>query len=436
MRLRHALLLWFCILTSFGSALGSTTPAEAAAIAAARQDHTAYTLAPAALAKAITLKRLGLTSHFGGELWTILVLFLLLQSGVAARMRNVAVNLTKNRWGQCAIFVLELLLFLTVLSLPLRLYRHSIGLAYGLSVQGWGSWLLDLGKSFLVEYVLVTPVVYFIFWRIRRSPRWWWLQAAGIVMVLSVAGTFAMPYLFDPLFNHFAPLAQTDPALVEQLERVVARGHGISIPPDRMFVMKASEKVTTLNAYVTGFGASKRVVVWDTTLARATPDEILGIFGHEMGHYVLGHVVAGIWIGCPLILLSFFLGYLVFNWLLKRNGKRWRIGAPDHWAALVVLALVFEIFGFFGEPLVNPIARYQEHAADVYGQEVIHGIVADPQKTMQRTFQDIGAASFDDPNPGPLDFWVDTHPETSFRAAFARHYDPWAPGYAPKYFKK
>ena len=97
------------------------------------------------------------------------------------------------------------------------------------------------------------------------------------------------PMIIEPLFYRFEPLAATHPALVGQLEKLVARG-GLAIPPDRMFEMKASEKLNSLNAYVSGFGGSKRVVVWDTTLQKLTTPEILFVFGHEMGHYVLGHI--------------------------------------------------------------------------------------------------------------------------------------------------
>ncbi len=99
----------------------------------------------------------------------------------------------------------------------------------------------------------------------KNTPRRWWLQCWAIFVLCIIFGVLVTPVLIDPLFNKFEPLAQTDPALVTQIEHVVARS-GISIPPDRIFLMRACAKVTESNAYVTGFGASKRVVVWDTTI--------------------------------------------------------------------------------------------------------------------------------------------------------------------------
>ena len=89
------------------------------------------------------------------------------------------------------------------------------------------------------------------------------------------------------------------------------------------------------------------------------------------------------------------------------------------------------------EPIQNVISRGVEHDADVFGQEVVHGVVADPQATGQAAEQALGENNLSDPNPSPLmEFWFDSHPSTSFRAAFAKHYNPWTPGAQPKYFKK
>ena len=141
-----------------------------------------------------------------------------------------------------------------------------------------------------------------LFWVIRRFPQRWWLVFWGFSIPIVLFGIFAAPYI-NLLFDKFEPLQLHNPELVARLEQVVEKGH-MNIPPERMFLMKASEKVTTLNAYVTGFGASKRVVVWDTSLQKGTPDEVLFIFGHESGHYVLGHIVYGVFFSILTLLLS------------------------------------------------------------------------------------------------------------------------------------
>ena len=138
---------------------------------------------------------------------------------------------------------------------------------------GW-----DLTKSFLLTWVVAGLLVMMLFWVIRRSPRHWWFWFWVPTMAAVLFGVLLSPILVDPLFNKFEPLQQRDPALVAQLEKVVARS-GVSLPPDRMFFMRASQKVTSMNAYVTGFGPSKRLVLWDTTIAASTPDELPGSSG-------------------------------------------------------------------------------------------------------------------------------------------------------------
>ena len=419
------------------AAHAAATPTETAALTAAQNDHTAYTLPPDKLTKAETLKRIRTLVTFGGTAWGIIVLVLLLHLRVAARMRNVAVNLSKNRWAQGFTFFLQFLLLTTLLGLPIDLYAQHTRRAYGISVQGWGSWFGDQAKDFGLTFIIGGLSVMLLFLLIRKFPKRWWLWLWFPTMAFTLLGVFVSPYIIDPLFNKFEPLSKSNPQLVAQLEQVVAKGKGIVIPPERMFLMKASDKVTTLNAYVTGFGASKRVVVWDTSIAKGTPDEILFIFGHEMGHYVLGHIVQGMLYSFAFILLVFFLGFHIFHLLLRRFGARWRVPGQENWAALVVLLLVLNLLSFFSQPILSGFVRVHEHDADVYGQEVVHGIVADPRGSAQAAFQVLGENSLDVPDPSPLvEFWTGSHPPIWLRAAFARHYNPWTAGQAPKYFNK
>jgi STE24 endopeptidase len=398
------------------------------------QEKPAYSLPPEKLGRAIAYSRIRVLLDLAGSGWGMLQLLLLLSLGVVAKMRNAAVDLSKNRWVQGFTFTLLLLAITTVLDLPLDLYGQHAARVYGQSVQGWGSWAWDAAKSFLLTFVFGGLLVMLLFWVIRKSPDRWWFWFWVPAMLFVLVAVFVAPVILDPLFNKFEPLEKTNPALVERLEQVVARG-GITIPPDRMFLMKASEKVTTLNAYVTGYGASKRVVVWDNSINKATPDEISFIFGHEMGHYVLNHIPATLLFLGVLLLVEFYLGSRGIRWLLHRFGPRWKIPSQDDWGALVVLLLVLSVLSFFSEPIVNGYSRLHEHEADVYGQEAIHGIVEDPQKVAQQSFQLLGEMSLTDPNPNPLvEFWTFSHPSVASRAAFAAKYNPWIEGGHPKYF--
>lgn len=440
MRLRTLVcLLLFSVCLLLAPSLAAQSPAKPTTQVqtdSKAQHQPAYLLPPEKLERAIAYSRIRVMLDFAESGWGILQLILLLGCGVVAKMRNVATHLSRNRWVQGFTFVLLLLAVTTLLDLPLDMYGHHAAVVYGQSVQGWGSWAWDAVKGFLLALVFGGLLVMLLFWVIRKSPNRWWFWFWIPAMVVVLIGVFVAPVLIDPLFNKFEPLEKTNPALVERLEKVVDRG-GIHIPPDRMYLMKASEKVTTLNAYVTGYGASKRVVVWDNAINKATPDEISFIFGHEMGHYVLNHIPATLIFLGVLLLVEFYIGFRGVRWLIARYGSRWKIPSQNDWGALVVLLLVLAVLSFFSEPMVNGYSRMHEHEADVYGQEAIHGIVSDPQKVAQQSFQLLGELSLTDPHPNPfVEFWTFSHPSIASRAAFAEKYNPWLAGGHPKYFAK
>jgi STE24 endopeptidase len=394
-----------------------------------------YALPVGELARARSLYYWRTGLDFGGTAWGVVVLVAVLGLRWAARLGAWATSVTYKPWLQGLCFAPLFLILLSLLHLPLSLLAHHVSLSYGQSIQGWRSWFLDWGKAVFLDLVTGTVVLSVVFGLIRSSRRWWlWLWILSLPMQIVVV--FVLPLVVDPMFNHFEPLAQSHPALVQQLERVVAKT-GIAIPPSRMFLMKASEKYTGSNAYVTGFGSSQRVVVWDTTIKSSPTDEVLLVFGHELGHYVLHHIERGLVIGSVLSLFFLWVGSHPVRFLIVRYGPGWHIASLEDWAATGVLLLGLSILTFVAEPIGNSISRAQEHQADVFGQEVVHGIVSDPQTVNAESFQRLGEQSLEYPYPSPLVvFWTYTHPPIAERESFAVHYDPWRPGGQPRYFRK
>ena len=421
----------------------ATTPSAGAphfasghAAVAKPEGKDAYTLPPDKLAKAIRVSRDYTILGFARTAWEMLFLLLLLATGTLSRLSKWAEGLTKKRWLQGLIFLPVLLLILAVSHLPFSMFGHWLSVSYGFSVQHWGSWFLDRGKSLLLTLSVGSVVLLALVMLIRKFPRSWWLWFWVGSLPVIVCTVLVVPVLIDPMFNHFEPLADSNPALVHELERVVART-GTNIPPSRMFLMKASEKVTVPNAYVTGLGATKRVVVWDTTIKSAATDDILMVFAHESGHYVLNHIWKGIAFGAVLSFVLLWIGYHFVHWLIASYGESWHISSLDDWAAVGILLLAFALLNFLSDPIANGFSRAQEHDADVYGQEAMHGIVAEPQATAQHSFQLLGEAYLEDPNPSALlEFWTYDHPSTQHRATFAAGYNPWVAGQQPKYFPK
>ena len=393
-----------------------------------------YSLPPDKLVRAIEYAHWQYALHFIGTAWQIAALVVILVLGWTGKFRDWAETLSQRFVVQVAIFVPLVLTANDILNLPVSLIAQHVEHRFDQSIQSWGSWFWDWTKAELVAAVIAVVVALILYAIIRRSPRRWWLYFWLAGLPLLFCAMVLEPYVIEPLFYNFRPLAERHAALVAEIEKVVARG-GLAIPSDRIFEMEASAKLNSTNAYVSGFGASKRVVVWDTTLQHLTMPEILAVFGHEMGHYVLGHIRDSLIWSSLLVLVLLYLGYHVLHSMLRRWGPRWRVRDVADLASLPALLLVFAVFSFLTEPIVNAYSRWQEHQADVYGIEVLHGLVPDSTGATIRSFQIMGEISLDEPNPNPfIVFWTYTHPSTSSRIEFTADYNPWPSG-AERYVK-
>jgi STE24 endopeptidase len=391
-------------------------------------------LPPAILAKAVALSRCYEGLHFGGTAWLILALWFLVAAGLGGRIARAASCVSSRRWLQGLVAISAWLLILVLLELPASLVAHDVNLRYGISVEGWGAWWVDWLKSLALNLAVGIFVLSVLYAMLRRLPRRWWVAFWAFTVVVVVIGTYIAPLVVDPLFNHFQPLVQTDPALVQKLEEVADRG-GLQIPKVRIFLMDASRRYTSPNAYVTGIGSSKRIVVWDTTLKEESPSEILFTYGHEQGHYVLHHIPKGIAFAAAMFFIFYWFGSRLLEWLVRSKGSVWKIDAVSNWSSLGLVLLLVSVLSLLTEPLANSFSRMIEHQADVYGQEVIHGLVPDPQATVVQSFCSDAVLWLDNPSPNHFaEFWTYSHPSTEERAEFAAQYDPWQPGRRPRYF--
>jgi Zn-dependent protease with chaperone function len=439
MKLFGSLILLVLCLSVVPHSANAQTPAASPATAAspgqAATQTTEYTLPPDKLVKAKALYELRGKLRIIDTAYSLIILLAILSLGIAAKYRDWAEKVSGNRFVQALIFVPLLLLTLSVLGLPLDAYQQSISLQYGLSVQGWGSWFGDVLKGQALSLIVFIPGLFLVTLLIRKSPRLWWFYLWLITVPVSIFLVVIAPIVIDPMFNKFEPLDKNNPQLVEAMQKVTQRA-GMEIPRDRMFLMKASEKVTTLNAYVTGFGPSKRVVVWDTTIKNATTPETLFVFGHEMGHYVLNHIVIGLTATAAGLFLGFYLLYVIANWALARFQQRWHMHELSDWAAVPMLFLIFSIMSTISQPIGSAFSRTLEHNADIYGLEVTHGINANSQEAAAHAFQVLGELSLSYPYPSKfVVFWYADHPPINERVPFAHNYDPWSKGEQPKYVK-
>lgn len=396
---------------------------------------TAYTLPPDLYRKARNLGKIRFRLALLGLLYSLIVLWLVLQWKVAPRYRDWAEAISGRRFLQSVVFSPLLLLTVAGLTLPLDIYGEYIEKQYGISIESWGSWSWDWIKAELIFIVIATFLIWLLYGVIRRSPRRWWFYFWLVSLPIGLFLVFLQPVVIDPMFHKFEPLQQKDPALTASLEKMVQRA-GENIPPERMFWMQASDKTVAINAYVAGIGASKRIVVWDTTISKMNTPQIVYVAGHEMGHYVLLHVPKGLSLFAGLVLVLFYLGYRLVGWVLARCGTGWRIRALSDWASLPVLMLLITVLFFAAMPVFMAISRHFEHQADQYGLEVTHGLTPDSGQVAAQSFEILGESALSNPEPNPVDvFLFYTHPSIPDRIRFSLTYDPWAHGGHGKFVK-
>jgi Zn-dependent protease with chaperone function len=415
--------------------LAQTVPSSTAAHPSQSGRITEYKLAPELHKKAHLFSRIRFGSRLFGVLYGLLILWLVLQRRSSARFRDWAENVSRRRFVQAIVYTPILVLSVVLLQLPLDVFDEATFKHYGVSVQSWPSWAGDWAKVQGLTCVIGSFLAWILYAVIRKSPRRWWLVFWLISIPLVVFFFFAAPIVFDPMFNRFEPLSAKAPQLIPELQQVCRRA-GLEIPTERMFWMEASNKSVVPNAYVTGIGASKRIVVWDTTIAQETTDGLLTTFGHELGHYVLGHVWKAVVLFTLALLMLLYLGFRTIGWLLELRGAAWGIRGLDDWASLPALLLLISAFGFVAGVAGNAISRYLANQADIYSLEVTRGIVADPGQASAISFQKFGEKVFVDPDPNPLNvFLFFDHPTVADRIRLFATYDPWAKGEPPQYVK-
>jgi STE24 endopeptidase len=418
-----------------GAVASTPSPVPSSAQSQPQGKITAYTLPPELYRKAHNRGRIGFATRIIGFFYGLLVLWFILRRKLAAKYRDWAETVSRNRFVQAFVFTPLLIPTIGVLQLPIDLFQESVSKLYKISVQSWPSWAADWAKAQCLLIIIGSLLAWILYAVIRKSPRRWWLYFWVISLPLLLFGIFISPYVIDPLFNKYEPLSTKAPQLVPELQRITRRA-GQEVAPERMFWMNASDKTIATNASVNGFGASKRIIIWDTTIAQETTDEILTDFGHEMGHYVLGHIWKGFLFFSAMLFVLHYVAFRTIGWLLARSGAAWGIRSLDDWASLPALLLLMTLFGFASSAIGNTFSRYQEHQADIYSLEVTHGIVPDAGQAFARSFQIYGETVLVDPDPNPINvFLFFDHPTVTDRIHLGVTYDPWTKGESPQFVK-
>jgi Zn-dependent protease with chaperone function len=365
--------------------------------------------------------------YFVDFAYEVLVLLVILRSGLSARLRDAAARMARPRFVQAMLYFVLLSLVTTAAQLPLIVYRGFIvPHQFALSHQTFLGWLGDLGKGAGVDLVIGAPLVAGAL-LIMRHVRRWWLVLWAISLPLVVLGVVATPLIIDPLFNDFRPLR--DQRLKNDL---IAEASKAGIDAARVYEVDKSKQTTTMNAYVTGLGPSKRIVMWDTLLQKLDHDEVLAVMGHEMGHYVLHHIWQGMAFAALVTLFGFALAQRLVELGLARWGARWRVTGIGDAAALPWLLAVASILSFLFSPIYSGYSRHIEHQADQFALELTHLNVA--AATSEVKFAEDSKV---DPRPNRfIEFWRYSHPAAQRRIDFALAYKPWERGQPNELWKR
>ena len=365
---------------------------------------------PSVTPEMLSYSRLRYAIYFFRTFADCACIWLFLQLGWSEKLASFARSRSSLMIGQLAIFVSGFVLFLWLASFPIA-YFSGFWLEhhYGLSDQAFLFWLLNRGKGLSLDLIVETPLLWLLYWIVRRFQRFWplILFLASVPVILALV--FAAPLFFDPVFNKFTPLPASP--LRSQIDSLAEQSGLKGVP---VFVSDRSKQTNKINAYVTGIGSSARIVIWDTTLKRLPADQVLSVVAHELGHYVLRHIY---W-GCAIaMLVSLAIVPLNFFWsrkLFARLPGRWGIRGLEDIAGIPFLVLVSTLVGFFADPIVNAYSRQVEHEADAFGLSL-----RQDGPSMARTFVSLAEQNLAEPEPPPfIEFWLFSHPSLKKRIEF------------------
>jgi Zn-dependent protease with chaperone function len=341
----------------------------------------------------------------------ILAAYLFLQLGLAKALRTRAERNTGSLFGQLLIFVPVFYVFIFLARLPLNFYssfwlEHSMHL----SDQPFWSWFEERLKFLALNIATELPLWLLLFFSLKRLPKAWPYLIFGVSLPLIVLAVFAAPIVFDPVFNDFTLMPKS---LLRDHINALATKAGLS--DAAIYISNHSKQSKKINAYVTGIGASARIVLWDTTVQKLPADEVLAILAHELGHHVLSHINCG----CVIAAL-FSLCMLPFNLyctpaLVRRLPRAWQIHDLTDIALIPVVVLASFTVSFLGDPIINSYSRRIEHEADAYGLELTGNGPA-----MARLFVALSEQNLSEPDPSKfIEFWYFSHPSLKERIQFA-----------------
>jgi STE24 endopeptidase len=346
-------------------------------------------------------------------------------TGLSERIRNWAQRLGRKWFFIIAIYIVIFTVLNFLIYLPISYYEDFIRQhEYGLSNQTLQKWFSDSLKGLIVGLVMGVLFLWVPYLLLKKSPKRWWLYTGILSIPFFIFVILISPIWIDPLFNKFGPMK--DKALES---KILALADKAGIQGSRVYEVNKSVDTKTVNAYVTGFMNTKRIVLWDTILAKLNDRELLTVMGHEMGHYVLGHVIKAIFFFSFVTIILLYAAYRAAGGMIQKYRNRFGFDQLSDIASLPLILLLMNIFMFVITPAVFAFTRYQEHESDRFGLEITKDNYA-----AANAFVRLQEENLSNPRPGLImKLWRWTHPPLGERIDFCNEYRPWETSQPLKY---
>ncbi len=420
--------LWIAALCCFASTSASSQESTAAAlplIETELAEQRAPVPVPEPTPQAVRYYETGHWVWAAGRALGIAIPAFVLLSGLGAALRTRVERVARFWPLAIALFFALYSLVDWLLTLPFFWYAGFVRQhAYELSNQSFGQWLRESAIGLAVAVVIGALFVWVPVLLIRRLPNRWWLATGALLIPFLFLMMFVRPIWIDPLTDDFGPMKN---AALEA--RILALAERAGIEGGRVFEVAKSEDTNAVNAYVTGFGATKRIVLWDTLLAKLGPEELLVVMGHEMGHYVLRHVVLSILAYSAIATLGLYLVHHAARAILARRGAQLGLRGLADPAALPLLLALASVATLALTPAAWAFSRHLEHEADRFALEITRD-----NRSCALAFAALQASNLGYPRPGPLYVFLRaTHPPLGARIDFCNDYRPWESGEPLRY---
>ena len=415
------LLLGLLLILCSSPGLCGETPAAASGTHAGQGEYPperGRVAVPETSEKALSYYRTRITLWLIGTVWGIAVPALLLFTGASARIRDLALRIGKKRYFVVALYVVVYSSIVFAAQLPLEFYGgFVVEHEFGLSNQTLAKWSNDALMGLIVLLVTGVAFLWVPYSLLRRSPRRWWFYTGLLIVPFLFFVELVAPLWVEPLFNKFGPMQNW--ALESKILGLAARA---GIEGGRVYEVAKSEDTKQLNAYVTGFLQTKRIVLWDTLLARFSERETLCVMGHEMGHYVLGHIWKGVLFLALLLMLILYLLHRAAHWMIARYWRSFSFTDLSDVASLPLIVSLGGVLVFLLGPIGLAYSRAMEHQADQFGLEITQDNFA-----CANAFAHFVTDDLVNPRPGFLVHLLrGSHPTPAERIEFANDYRPWA----------